>query len=128
MFKILGTDDSVNSCECCGKSNLKFTVIVEIDGEIKHFGSTCATYHTGLTATEIKNSIKAESDGRKEAASKKFNATLAVAKLAAKQNQARKNGLIGKAFKEFCNDEIKAVDLVQKEIAIEFNLEIYEVR
>ena len=43
MFKVLGVDDSVSVCDCCGKSNLKKTVVLENDGgEILHYGSDCA--------------------------------------------------------------------------------------
>lgn len=41
-MKILGFTESFNTCECCGKNNLKGTYIVQyIDGCIYHFGSTC---------------------------------------------------------------------------------------
>ncbi len=60
MLKVLGIDDAVNTCECCGKSNLKSTVVVEINGSIFHYGSVCATKHTGLTKQEIKQTIEDE--------------------------------------------------------------------
>lgn len=65
---ILGIDDSINTCDCCGKSKLKSTVIVEVNSEIFHYGSTCASRNTGL---DVKAGLKLaklqnESDARKE--------------------------------------------------------------
>lgn len=40
--KLLGTSDEVTTCECCGKSNLKLTVAIEISGEVVHYGRDCA--------------------------------------------------------------------------------------
>jgi hypothetical protein len=56
MAKQLGTDDSVNTCDCCGKTGLKFTFAVELDsGEVVHYGSTCVTRHTGRTRAQIES-------------------------------------------------------------------------
>ncbi len=53
-FNILGTDDSVNTCDCCGKTDLKATWAVEIieTGEILHYGSVCVTRNTGIKHPE----------------------------------------------------------------------------
>jgi len=43
--RIVGTSDDVNACDCCGRSDLKRTVaIMNADGEVNHFGTTCAAY------------------------------------------------------------------------------------
>lgn len=42
-FKILGINDDVTTCECCGRSNLKATVVLESsDGSMVHYGKDCA--------------------------------------------------------------------------------------
>jgi hypothetical protein len=43
-FIALGVDDSINTCDCCGKKNIKCTVALETvsTGEIVHFGRDCA--------------------------------------------------------------------------------------
>lgn len=43
-FKVLGVNDDRDTCECCGKSNLKKVVWVENTetSEVKHFGVNCA--------------------------------------------------------------------------------------
>lgn len=41
-WKILGKNDEVTTCECCGKSNLKLTVVMT-DGEREvRYGRDCA--------------------------------------------------------------------------------------
>jgi hypothetical protein len=44
MFIVEGITDEINSCDCCGKSNLKKVVIITDTetGETKAFGTTCA--------------------------------------------------------------------------------------
>jgi hypothetical protein len=42
MVKILGINDDVTTCECCGKSNLKKTVVLNITDAIVHYGVNCA--------------------------------------------------------------------------------------
>lgn len=42
-MNVKGITDEITSCGCCGKSNLKKTVILEgDDGEILYYGSECA--------------------------------------------------------------------------------------
>lgn len=42
-MKILGINDDVTTCECCGRSNLKATVVLETEhGDVRHYGRDCA--------------------------------------------------------------------------------------
>ena len=41
--KMLGINDEVTTCECCGKTNLKKTVVLSIDGAQVHYGTQCAS-------------------------------------------------------------------------------------
>jgi len=128
MFKILGTDDAVNACDCCGKSNLKSTVIVDVDGEILHYGSVCATRHTKLTSSEIKAAIKLESDGRIESARKMYkNSPEAIAAEVTLAQANRQGVKPGKDFFEFCRITNDAAQLVARKIAAEFSVEVYQV-
>jgi hypothetical protein len=44
MATILGITDSITTCDCCGKSNLKRTVGIELNsGEQVHYGVDCAS-------------------------------------------------------------------------------------
>lgn len=121
MFKILGTDDSVNACECCGKANLKYTVVVEMNGEILHYGSVCATRHTGLKSSEINTAIRTAADGRKIAARKEYELHPAAVALLVKQAQARRAGVsVGKPFAEYCAIERAAASAAFGEIKTKF--------
>jgi hypothetical protein len=42
-MKVLGINDDVTTCECCGRPNLKATVVLETEhGDIRHYGRDCA--------------------------------------------------------------------------------------
>lgn len=128
MFKILGTDDAVNTCDCCGKSNLKSTVIVEVDGEVLHYGSVCATRHTKLTAREIKAEIQSEQDGRIMAAQKAYKSSPEAIAAAAKLDQAHRQGVKpGREFMEFCKAEQNAAAIVARQLAAKFGIEVYKL-
>jgi hypothetical protein len=60
-MQILGITDSVNTCDCCGKSNLAKTVVVDLDNGIQYFGTTCVKKHTGFTFKQV---LKNENDKR----------------------------------------------------------------
>lgn len=62
-FKIIAVVDDVNSCECCGKTDLQRTVAIEdlTSGEIKYFGTSCALQPVkgfGIEKKEIAKEIK----------------------------------------------------------------------
>lgn len=59
MGRAIGTDESITTCDCCGKLNLKFTVAVELfDGVIVNYGQVCARRNTGKTQGVINSEIK----------------------------------------------------------------------
>jgi hypothetical protein len=126
MFKILGVDDSVNSCECCGKSNLKSTVIVEINGSVFHYGSVCATRHTGMNDKELKHAIKDEIAARKESMERHFRLTSEFIAAYVKEREATKLGLVGLAFRNYCRAEqdlsIQKYIELKKEYGFEENI------
>lgn len=99
MQKILGTDDAVNTCDCCGKTNLKFTFAVEVDGEVLHYGSTCVTKWTGKTSAQANKEVADREAAEKIAKEKLFQATPEYLAYRAELSIAHKLGLIGKAFK-----------------------------
>lgn len=74
--RALGLDDSVTTCDCCGRSDLKFTVTIELEGgEIAHYGQVCARRNTGRTQAQLNNDIKEELTRRVEAARKEYTST-----------------------------------------------------
>jgi hypothetical protein len=59
-LRFLGTDDSVNTCDCCGRADLKSTVAIETDaGAVVHYGSTCAAKALKIGVKEVKAGTKA---------------------------------------------------------------------
>lgn len=73
-WKCLGTDEDIETCDCCGRTGLKRTVImVEVnrDGEVMtpidmapRFGVVCAAKHSGIPATKIRAAAKKADDAR----------------------------------------------------------------
>jgi hypothetical protein len=69
-YKVLGTTQDVTDCDCCGRVDLKKTVILGIldaDGNVEdvvHFGTTCAAHAARRTNKEIKQ-LAADADKAK---------------------------------------------------------------
>lgn len=57
-FKIMGITGDVDTCECCGKTGLKKTVILGVkdaDGnviDVRHYGANCAAEATRFRGTK----------------------------------------------------------------------------
>lgn len=121
-MKALGTDDSVNACDCCGKSGLKFTVIVELDdGEIAHYGSTCATRNTGKASKVINAEIRAEQERVRAAIAAAERAHPACIAYAAKLAEAHRAGIRpGRDFMAYVNTAAEADRAARADIARSF--------
>lgn len=69
-FVCLGINEEIDTCDCCGKSGLKKTIIMAVrcveTGEtdvVAHYGCVCAAKHCGLPAGKMKViAQKAEED------------------------------------------------------------------
>jgi len=61
-IKIIGFTDSVNECECCGKTGLKGTFCVTIEGEERYYGSTCAHKKHGFDKKQVAAYVKTYDD------------------------------------------------------------------
>lgn len=58
MATALYLDDSVTTCDCCGRSGLQCTVAMRLDcGSIVHYGRVCAGRNTGHDSRAIKQQI-----------------------------------------------------------------------
>lgn len=134
MARAIGTDDSVTTCDCCGKANLKLTVAIELDdGEIVHYGQVCARRNTGKDQRTLTSEIKAHQDAQRVAARREYSAHPAYlaerARLAERDslpfNDARR---LGRNAADFVRDASAAADLVCAEIASRYGLSIWEVR
>lgn len=68
IVKTLGTDDSVNVCDCCGKNNLKETIAFETEcGEVVHYGVVCASRAIGKPAKVVRAEVKSADNAKFEA-------------------------------------------------------------
>ena len=60
-MKALYLDDSITTCDCCGRTELKATVAMQLDcGGILHYGRTCAARNSGKTSQQVTKEIRAE--------------------------------------------------------------------
>jgi hypothetical protein len=56
MYKFLGTTEENTTCDCCGKRNLKKTIVLENEsGNIVYFGSDCAAL--AITGNKKNNKV-----------------------------------------------------------------------
>lgn len=130
MTRALGTDDSITTCDCCGKSNLKHTVIIELDdGEIVHYGSVCATRNTGKASKVINSEIRAELARKVNAARAEYMASPEYrAERARFAERDRVNSrMLGRDAMEFVRDACAAADVARAAIAAKFGLSTYQV-
>lgn len=72
--RFLGITDERDSCDCCGRRNLKRTVALDLDGEVVYFGTTCAAVALGLPAKEVAARAKTAQDEIDAAARAKASA------------------------------------------------------
>lgn len=71
IFRIMGTTDDFLTCDCCGRTDLKRTMIMAVcdaegcpTGQVMHFGTSCGARHAGISALELEKLAKA-ADERK---------------------------------------------------------------
>lgn len=58
-LRIIGFTDSVNQCDCCGKTGLKGTFVMTDDSNNEfYYGSSCGAKAAGHTHLEFKESFK----------------------------------------------------------------------
>lgn len=127
-MKALGTDDSITTCDCCGRSNLKFTVIIQLDcGDLAHYGQVCATRNTGKSQSVISSEIKAEALRVRAEAGSAYRSTDEYAAYERKL-AARPRTLIGRAAADFVRFEGNAADAARALIAAKFGLQSCEVQ
>ena len=58
-MKALYLDDTITTCECCGRTGLKATVAMQLDcGGIMHYGRTCAARSSGKTSQQVTKELR----------------------------------------------------------------------
>ena len=124
-YRTLAIVDDVNTCDCCGKSNLKSTVAMERDdGEVLHFGSTCATRHSGRAAKTIKAEAVSIAAARQAAADSEFRTTTEYLALNEKLAEAHRQRIRpGRAFGEAVRDAATAARQAAAAIAMKHGVQ-----
>ena len=57
-MKALYITDEIDTCDCCGRTDLKATVAMQLsDGGILHYGRTCAARNSGKDQRQIKKEM-----------------------------------------------------------------------
>lgn len=74
MTTILGFTDKHNTCDCCGKSELKGTYCVIIEDNEFFYGSTCVKRNLGLNQSEFISKQKIDKKANEEKARAEFKA------------------------------------------------------
>jgi hypothetical protein len=115
---IIGTTEEVTTCGCCGKSGLKKTVVIEVDGtEILYYGTVCASYAMGQDVKKVNETVAAiESENKLIEKFKTLNGDIAKGKLI---RQARKTGMaLDRLFTLFGNVEYAMSNRVMYSIGV----------
>lgn len=67
--EFLGTSDEVSTCDCCGKSNLKSTVAISIEGgEAVYYGVVCAARALNRSAKDVRAGTRSADKAKQKAA------------------------------------------------------------
>ena len=131
-FIVLGSTDEVNTCDCCGKSNLKATWAVEMidapEGGVLYYGSTCVTRNTGKTMKEIRSEVEAAHKAKIDSARAEFAAHPANLAHKAKMEEGYRLKLQpGKEFLAFHRAEMLEANKVKAAIADKHGIAVYQI-
>jgi hypothetical protein len=121
--RIIGWTDSVNACDCCGKSDLSGTFCCEIieTGDEVYYGSVCVKRNTGVK--NPKSAADAYRIERETAAKAEARLTPEYAAMRARYAlRDRSNVPMGKASSDFVRAESEAFRAVAVKIAEKHNV------
>ena len=130
-YKTLGISQYITTCDCCGRSELKSTVIMkEIETEkVVYFGSTCATRNSGIDKKTINSDLKkihiAEQilkRARIVEAKKEYRKSSEYLNLEIARIKANFKGYTGKEYADDCRIQSDAADNACKIIADKYNV------
>lgn len=75
-MKILGINNEVTTCECCGRINLKRTVVLASENDQVHYGTECAARAMKCDKKDVEKGLRtAERAKAKEEARQRQNAS-----------------------------------------------------
>lgn len=58
-MKVLGINDEITTCECCGRSGLKKTVVLGTDAGEVRYGTECAARAMKCGKVDVERAVKA---------------------------------------------------------------------
>jgi hypothetical protein len=68
-MKALYITDEIDTCDCCGRTDLKATVAMQLDcGGIAHYGRTCAARNSGKSQKQLRQDIYLEEAAKRSSA------------------------------------------------------------
>ena len=73
-YTFVGTTDTVTLCGCCGRANLKGTVVLQGADDFVYFGSNCGAKALGMTVKDFDNGAKSADKAAKAATAKRLQA------------------------------------------------------
>lgn len=128
-YKTLAIVDDVNTCDCCGKTGLKSTVVMACEaGEIKHFGSVCATRHSGRDIKIIKDEVRQIESKKLNAAKSELMESTEYQSCQLKIAEAHRNGIKpGSSFHAFVKNALEAADRRQQEICVKYGIKQFVI-
>jgi len=127
-MKALYLDDSVTSCDCCGRTDLKATVAMQLNcGGILYYGRTCAARNSGKDQRQIKKEIADSYQARKDAAYDELRETPAMKAWYDKRIElyAKYKGRLSSAeWAQMIATEASAVETVKQQIAEKYRIPV----
>ncbi len=97
--KVLGTTDKIGTCDCCERTDLKKTVMLDLGNGLVHFGVGCAARALKMDEKDVRKAASSADRETKAAAKKATRAANMAAfeeKLRARQEACRRARLGGK--------------------------------
>lgn len=121
MARALYIDDTVDTCDCCGKTGLKKTVCMKLDDDsIVHYGVICAGRNTNKDQRQIKQEVIKYANDLRGMASNEWRSTVECKQAVA----LRLSGLwkeIGMAAYE-AHPIMQRAEAKRKEIATKYHI------
>ena len=121
VMKALYLTDEIDTCDCCGRTDLKATVAMQLsEGGILYYGRTCAARNSGKDQRQIKKEIADNRQAQIDAAHDELQETPAMKAWYDKRIElyAKYKGCLSSAeWARMIAPESDAVELVRQQIA-----------
>ncbi len=123
-MKALYITDEIDTCDCCGRTDLKATVAMQLsDGGILYYGRTCAARNSGKDQRRIKEEIIQEANDNAGRASNEWQLS-AECRALREYRQSAPWATIGFDAYE-ASDVVQAAEAKRAEIAAKYRISTY---